>query len=241
MQGQPTSTGLRSQYQRTMLEIRGAFEAGASGSATLAARTAAIDTLVTGLWHLAYASDPRIANGVALAAIGGYGRRELFPYSDVDLLFLLDASVQEKDVKETIRRIGQELWDSGIRVSPATRKLAECERFSEDNAEFTISLLDHRFLAGDAVLYKKLDTVTVPKLIERDRKQILARLLELTRERHAKYGDTLFHLEPNVKDCPGGLRDIHVCGWLATLDGDVVVDNDAEFRSAVEFLHLVRC
>ena len=61
--------------------------------------------------------------------MGGYGRQELFPYSDVDLLFLLDGKLAEKDVKDAIRRVNQELWDCGIRVSPATRKLAECEQF----------------------------------------------------------------------------------------------------------------
>src|SRR4051812_32651976 len=197
-----TGSEYQRQYQRSMLEIRGAFETGASGSATITARTTAMDELAISLWERAAKTDPRVANGVALLAIGGYGRRELFPCSDVDLLFLLDSRVQEKDVKETIRRVGQELWDCGIRLSPATRKLAECERFSEDNAEFTLSLMDHRLLAGDSVLYAKLADEAVPKLIERDRKSILSRLLELTRERHAKYGDTLFHLEPNIKDCP---------------------------------------
>ena len=231
------------QYQRKTLEIRGAFEAGATGAATLAARTAAMDELVIALWQRAVENDSKIAGGIALLAIGGYGRKELFPYSDVDLLFLLDGRVQEKDVKETIRRIGQELWDCGIRVSPATRKLAECERFSEDNAEFTLSLMDHRLLAGDAALYAKLSGETAPKLIERDRKSIVSRLLEITRDRHSKYGDTLFHLEPNIKDCPGGLRDVHVCGWLAVLDGvsQPTSSDDIEFWQAVEFLRLVRC
>ena len=247
--GDPTGSDLRSQhqqqYQRKMLEIRGAFETGASGSATLAARTAAMDDLVSSLWQHAVASDSRIASGVALLAIGGYGRKELFPYSDVDLLFVLDARVLEKDVKETIRRLSQDLWDCSIRVSPATRTLAECQRFSEDNAEFTLSLMDHRFLAGDSGLYAKLAAQTVPKLLDRDRKAILSSLLELTRERHKKYGDTLFHLEPNIKDCPGGLRDVHVCGWLAQLENidakTVAQPEDVEFRQAVEFLRLVRC
>lgn len=235
----------RSLYQRRMLEIRGAFEAGSSGSAVLAGRTSAVDELVGDLWREARELNARLDGGVALLAVGGYGRRELFPFSDVDLLFLLDAKIHEKDVKESIRRIGQEMWDCGIRVSQTVRKLAECERFSEENAEFTLALLDHRFLAGDADLYAKLAAETLPKLVERDRQQILGRLLELTRERHAKYGSTLFHLEPNIKDCPGGLRDVHVCGWLKALDGSsatpATVAENASFGQAVEFLHLVRC
>ena len=242
------STGreLRSRYQRRMLEIRGAFETGASGSATLGARSAAMDELVQALWQQAVENDKRLASGIAVLAIGGYGRRELFPYSDVDLLYLLDARFNERDVKDSLRHISQKLWDSGIRVSPATRKLNECDRFAEENAEFTLSLMDHRLLIGDAEVYSKLVEETFPKLLERERKAVATRLMQLTRERHAKYGDTLFHLEPNIKDCPGGLRDVHVCAWLAKLQ-PIAVSNgagtldDSEFRQAVEFLRLVRC
>jgi [Protein-PII] uridylyltransferase len=243
---------MRERYQRKMVEIRAAFEAGASGAATIAARSQAIDELASGLWGEEVQRDRRLATGISLVAIGGYGRGQLFPYSDVDLLFLLDGRLAEKDVKDAIRRVNQEMWDSGIRISPATRKLAECERFDEENAEFAVSLMDHRRLAGDALLYRKLATVTIPKLLQREQKGLMARLTELTRARHAKYGDTLFHLEPNIKDCPGGLRDVHVCSWM-TLLRDVGSDSatrapkngnaeeDSEFSKAVEFLWLVRC
>jgi [protein-PII] uridylyltransferase len=242
--------GMRDRYRRRMLEIRGAFDAGASGAATITARTEALDELVSALWGQAVEQDARLASGIALVAIGGYGRRELFPYSDVDLLFLIDGRLAEKDLKDAIRRLNQELWDCGIRVSPATRKLAECERFDEENTEFTLSLMDHRLVTGDAAFYEKLGQ-TLVKLLNKERKAIVARLLALTRTRHAKYGDTLFHLEPNIKDCPGGLRDAHVCGWMAVLDGSGAKNGEAgspapseegdEFRHAVDFLWLVRC
>ena len=187
--------------------------------------------------------------------MGGYGRQELFPYSDVDLLFLLDARVAEKDVKDVIRRLNQEMWDCGIRVSPTTRKIGECESSTEENAEFTVSLMDHRMLAGDTGLYDKLVVQTLPKLLQREQKPLTARLIELTRVRHAKYGDTLFHLEPNIKDCPGGLRDVHVCGWLSALQWVSSQKNEGtgtreqRFRSRRSgvsarqwsFLRLVRC
>lgn len=241
-----TGTERRNLYQRRMLEIRGSFEAGSSGTAALAARTSAIDELVLGLWQGAVSNYGVLQSGVAVIAIGGYGRRELFPYSDIDLLFLLDAKVSEKEIKEPIKRICQEMWDCGIRVAQTLRRVAECERFSEDNAEFTFALMDHRLLAGDTALYARLSQDIVPKLLERDRTPILDRLLELTEERHAKYGSTLFHLEPNIKDCPGGLRDIHVCGWLRMFDGRppenaVAASDDLGFRQAIEFLRLVRC
>jgi [protein-PII] uridylyltransferase len=250
------SSGMRGNYQRRMLELRGAFEAGgASGAVTIAARAAAVDELVRELWRQAVEGDKRLASGVALVALGGYGRRELFPYSDVDLFFLLDGRVAEKEVKDAIRRVNQEMWDCGMRVSPVTRKVAECERFDPENAEWAFSLMDHRMVAGDAGLYDKLVGQCVPKLLQREHKNLMVRLLELTRARHAKYGDTLFHLEPNIKDCPGGLRDAHACGWMAKLrevasqekkNGDgagaiVSVEEGNEFRKAVEFLWLVRC
>ncbi|MEO8737852.1 MAG: [protein-PII] uridylyltransferase [Edaphobacter sp.] len=249
---EPTSSGMRGKYQRRMLEIRGAFDAGASGAATIAARSKALDEFATGLWKQEVQNDRRLATGISLVAIGGYGRAQLFPFSDVDLLFLLDGRLAEKDVKDAIRRVNQEMWDSGIRISPATRKLSECERFDEENAEFAVSLMDHRQIAGDPALYRKLATVTVPKLLQREQKSLMARLTELTRSRHAKYGDTLFHLEPNIKDCPGGLRDIHVCDWMTLLRGVGLeperhfssvrnAEDDGEFRKAVEFLWLVRC
>src|SRR5271155_4453315 len=107
-----TSSGMRGAYQRRMLEIRGAFEAGgASGAVTIEARAVAVDQLVSALWRLEVERNPRLSAGVALAAVGGYGRRELFPYSDVDLLFLLDGRVAEKEVKDAIRRGDQEMWD----------------------------------------------------------------------------------------------------------------------------------
>jgi [protein-PII] uridylyltransferase len=137
-----------------------------------------------------------------------------------------------------------------------TRRLAECEKFDSENAEFVLSLMDHRMLAGDGALYEKLAAQCVPKLLQREHKTVMVRLLELTRARHAKYGDTLFHLEPNIKDCPGGLRDVHVCGWMTRLReiaaqapkkgsgdtaGSASTEDDKEFRKAVEFLWVVRC
>lgn len=243
--------GMHERYQRRMQEIRAAFDAGATGAATIAARARALDEFAGGLWAREIERDRRLSVGISLVAIGGYGRAQLFPYSDVDLLFLLDGRLAEKDVKDAIRRVNQEMWDAGIRISPATRRLAECERFDAENAEFAISLMDHRPIAGDAALYKKLARQTVPNMLHRERRRLMSRLMELTSARHAKYGQTIFHLEPNIKDCPGGLRDVHVWDWMTMLraigvDGKAVAggtetEERAEFREAVEFLWLVRC
>jgi [protein-PII] uridylyltransferase len=256
MQESPTTgEGLCGQYQRRLLEIRGAFATGASGAETVAARAAAVDDLIVGLWKLAVVETPALGQGIALLAVGGYGRRELFPYSDVDLLYLLDGKVSEAEIKQPLRRISQQLWDCGIRLSPTSRKRSETERFDAENAEFTVALLDHRLLAGDAAVYQRLVEVGLPKMLERENKALASGLVKLTDERHAKYGDTPFHLEPSIKDCPGGLRDVHVCAWLQRLadagqdaktntdsaGGGVAAGDREEFRQAVEFLFTVRC
>jgi [protein-PII] uridylyltransferase len=248
--------GMCGEYQRRMLAIRDAFKSGASGSATIAARAQAMDELIVGLWKHAVEQTPALASGVALGALGGYGRSELFPYSDVDLLYLLDGKVSERELKQPIRRISQELWDCGIRLSPQTRKRSEAEKFDADNVEFSLAVLDHRFLCGDAAVYERFAGVGLPKMLERESKAMMAGLVQLTSDRHKKYGDTLFHLEPSIKDCPGGLRDVHVCAWMQTL-ADVgsgkkleavsqkkkglAAGDREEFAEAVEFLFLVRC
>lgn len=237
----------RRHYDEQMQLIRTAFEAHphrlTSGAAAVNARSTAVDTLVTTLWSEVLAAEPNLSAGVAIVAVGGYGRRELFPYSDVDLMFLLGAGVSERSVKDAIRRLSQALWDAGLRVSPMTRTLAECGHFEPENVEFTLALFDARHVTGDAKLTAQLTEQALPKLIARDRKPVIARLLSVTTARHARYGDTLFHLEPNVKECPGGLRDAHVCEWLARLSRTHDApreEHPVEFVEAREFLLLVR-
>ena len=104
-----------------------------------------------------------------------------------------------------------------LKLSPATRNLAECERLDPNNVEFAISLLDCRYLAGDRELFSRLREKAVPRLVGRDCQNLIQNLGEITRARHHKFGNTVFHLEPNVKDGPGGLRDYNVANWLALI------------------------
>ena len=234
----------RARYQAAMDSVRESFEQTCSrlqaGTAATAGRSDATDSLVQELWTAVVREEPAIVTGLALVALGGYGRRELFFYSDVDLMFLHDGKVPERSTKEAVRRLNQAMWDAGLRVSPVTRTLAECERFDPENVEFTLAMLDARAVAGDAGLSAKLLEKIIGKLVVRDRKKIVARLLQVTRTRHAKYGETLFHLEPNLKECPGGLRDAHVCAWLERLSEEAGAAASPEFREAREFLLLVR-
>ena len=230
---------MRAEYERRMVEIRRGFESDGDGLIAIAARTSLADELVGRLWGAELDADAALGKGIVLVAVGGYGRGHLFPYSDIDLLFCAEKAEAEA-AKDAIRRVSQALWDCAMRVSPTTRKLAECERFSTENGEFGLSLLDRRLVAGDVTVFGKLEEKVRGKLMVRDAKAIRTELAALTRERHAKYGDTLFHLEPNVKDCPGGLRDANVCGWLRMLQSSADAAGE-EFEEAVAFLAATRC
>src|SRR5271167_4031053 len=206
---------LRSFYRQEFERLRTEFEANGSGEATVRDRTAVVDKLVLQLWEQHVAA--RAGSGFALVALGGFGRRSLFPHSDVDLLFLAESEALRGRVKEPVRSICQEMWDIGLKVSATTRTLDDCARFDQDNVEFTISLLDCRFLTGDAALFERLHGRILPQLVARECGELIQRLTEVTRTRHLRFGKTIFHLEPNLKDGPGGLRDFHVSRWLALI------------------------
>jgi [protein-PII] uridylyltransferase len=182
--------------------------------ATLAARSAAVEESV----RQAYSAtlEPKFPTGLTLVSVGGFGRRELFPHSDVDLLVLIDADLPTAAVKERLSIFLQSLWDSGLRPSHSVHTVADCVTEQEQNVELTISLLDRRWLAGDAALFQMLDQ-KFRAFIHKRGEAVARQLAALALARRAKFQNTIYHLEPNVKDTPGGLRDLQTVRWLAIL------------------------
>ncbi len=181
---------------------------------TLAGRTAEVEERV----RQAYAKtlEPSFRKGLAVVAVGGFGRSELFPHSDVDLLLLAESD-KNLPPRENISAFLQGLWDSGLRPSHSVHSVADCCVEHEDNAEFTISLLDRRMLAGDAALYQTLEDKF--RQFQAKRGHSLARKIAgLAEGRRAKYQNTIYHLEPNVKETPGALRDLQTTRWLLILE-----------------------
>jgi [protein-PII] uridylyltransferase len=228
------------------------FTVTGDGRAAVAQRTKLIEGILQRLWQDLISADAAGPQGFALVATGGFGRGWLFPCSDIDLLFLSADHSGEEKYKAAIRRFSQELWDLRLKLSPASRCLAECDRFDPTNTEFTISLLDCRYLAGDRELFARLHDKLIPKLVTRESKALLQGLAEVTRERHAKFGQTVFHLEPNLKETPGGLRDYNVACWLALISAMSKLGDWPEgsllrapvrkqLDSALEFLMAARC
>ena len=252
---------LRDLYVRESAAIEQEFSVTGEGRTALARRTALVDTIVQRLWNEIIVSsqpgsspaDPDSPKNLALVATGGFGRGWLFPHSDIDLLFLHASASSESEFKDPIRRFSQELWDLRLKLSPATRNLAECEKLDPNNIEFAISLLDCRYLAGDRELFSRLHEKVVPRLVGRECQNLIQNLGEITRARHHKFANTVFHLEPNVKDGPGGLRDYNVANWLALISAmeKLKVWPDAQtllpvssrraFDAALDFQMSVRC
>jgi len=228
------------------------FAASGDGRAVVAQRTLLIEEILKRLWREFVSSGEHLPRGFSLVATGGFGRGWLFPYSDIDLLFLFSDRAGEEAHKEQIQRLSQELWDLKLKLSPASRTLSECDRFDPNNTEFTISLLDCRFLAGDPELFARLHDKVIPKLVARESKALLQGLAEVTQERHGKFGQTVFHLEPNLKETPGGLRDCNVASWLALISSmshlggwpdssSLRAPVRKQLDAALEFLMAARC
>src|ERR1700731_1616868 len=159
-----TST-LQELYAEETAKIREHFEASGDGKAAIRDRAFLIDSVVIELWHeVTGAGDP--LEGFCIAAMGGYGRRALFPYSDIDFLFLYEKEGQEEYLgRKIIAPLSQSLWDLHLRVSPTTRTLAECRKLHRGNIEFNISLLDCRYICGDAELYQRLRSRALPAMV----------------------------------------------------------------------------
>jgi [protein-PII] uridylyltransferase len=243
---------LRSSLAEGSARIARDFAVSGDGRAAVSQRTRLIEEILQRLWQELMPAEEHGPQDFALVATGGFGRGWLFPYSDIDLLFLHADRSGEELHRDAIRQFSQELWDLKLKLSPASRTLAECDRFDPNNTEFTISLLDCRYLAGDSALFARLRDKLIPKLVMRESKPLLRGLAEVTRERHGKFGHTVFHLEPNLKETPGGLRDYNVACWLALIssmgqlgewpEGSLLrAPVRKQLDSALEFLMAARC
>ncbi|MCI0918071.1 [protein-PII] uridylyltransferase [Pseudomonas stutzeri] len=150
---------------------------------------------------------------IALVAVGGYGRGELHPYSDIDLLILLDDSDHEK-FRNSIEGFLTLLWDIGLEVGQSVRSVQECAEEARADLTIITNLMESRTIAGPEHLRQKMLKVTSPSEMWPSKEFFLAKRNEQA-ARHSKYNNTEYNLEPNVKGSPGGLRDIQTILWIA--------------------------
>lgn len=253
MPSETHATTLQDLYAEGSAKIRARFEQSGDGRAAIHDRSALMDSIIGELYGQ-FSAPAKQAGRFSIAAMGGYGRSALFPYSDIDILFLCEKLKDEELLRKTyISPLTQTLWDLHLRVSASTRTLAECGKLHRDNIEFNISLLDSRFVCGDASLFEQLRKQVLPGMVAREARPLMRELTGLALSRHEKYGKTIFHLEPNIKDGPGGLRDYQVACWLAQIgeakrSGELKKTDDllppalrSDAANAVTFLDAVRC
>ena len=168
------------------------------------------DTSIKQIWH-----DTGFDNQVCLVAVGGYGRGALYPYSDIDVLLLLPSGISAEEnpvLKSQIEKFISACWDNGLEIGSSVRNLEEC--IQESRADITVqtSLLEARRIVGNVALFKafknQYDEAMDPKAF------FVAKTLELS-QRHTKFENTPYSLEPNAKESPGGLRDLQIILWTA--------------------------
>jgi [protein-PII] uridylyltransferase len=167
-------------------------------------------------------------NPYTFIALGGYGRREQCLHSDVDVLLLFRKKIPE-EAKELIQEIIYPLWDLGLEVSSSTRTLKDCIKLAAQDFEVLTSLLDARFLCGISFLYLDLVDSIRPKILSRRSTAFVQWLVEKSYARHARFGDSSYLLEPNLKEGLGGLRDYHVMLWIARVNDQLKEPRDLEY------------
>ncbi|MFN2348821.1 MAG: [protein-PII] uridylyltransferase [Thioalkalivibrio sp.] len=189
--------------------LEAGFRSGVSVLELVQGRAAIIDRLLALAWE-GFGLDRKPS--LALVAVGGYGRGELHPGSDIDLLLLHGKTLSE-ETGEDLGRFLTFLWDIGLQVGHSVRSLESCTEEAGRDITVATNLMEARLLAGDVALMGHLESAMAPTLVWPSAEYFAAKLEE-QEARHHRYGDTAYRLEPNLKESPGGLRDIQMIGWV---------------------------
>ncbi len=186
------------------------WQKGVSGSALVRKHSDFIDH------HLAdsFAKNAPAEEGFALVALGGYGRQELYPFSDIDLMLLYDPANKD-ELNSLVEAILYPLWDTGLEVGHAVRTLEECMADASEDFFFRVAMLDARIIAGSAALFAELTDKYKTAYIEGKRQEFLEDMLEQRVKRETQYGRHTYLLEPHIKESCGGFRDIQSMVWTA--------------------------
>jgi len=241
----------------SQMNIRERFEAGLSGREATRAIAWSMDQLIRTLYkftvgHIYRQSNPTSGERLSVIAVGGYGRGEMAPYSDVDLLFLFPYR-QTPWGEQVVEYLLYMMWDLGLKVGNATRSVEECIRLAQTDITIRTSLLEARYLCGDPSLYRELRRCFRREIVAQTGPDYVEAKLSERDQRHKRFGDSRYVVEPNIKEGKGGLRDLHTLFWIGKYAFQVpkvadLVDHGvltpAEFRhfaKAEEYLWAVRC
>ncbi len=209
---------LRMEEHRLRIQHRG----GASGREVCSGRANLIDVILRHIFNGAqdYLKDRLPAEKtpkMSLIAVGGYGRGELCPCSDVDIMFLHDAAGRKLHpyVDEVIQQVLYMLWDIGFKVGHASRSLNDAIAHANEDMQSKTAMIESRLIDGDSALFQKFRDLLVEKCVTPYTAQYIRWRIDDQKERHAKFGDTVFIQEPNIKNGCGSLRDVQNIRWVA--------------------------
>ena len=190
--------------------LRQAFEQGEDPVLLVFERARFMDRILQQAYRHCFAGCKQ---QLALLAVGGYGRGELHPYSDVDLMILVDATETES-TRDLISAFFTLLWDIRLEIGHSVRTVEDCIQEAEADITVATNIMEARLLAGNEDLFERMQAATGPDRVW-DSKAFFQAKLDEQIQRHAKFHDTAYNLEPNIKENPGGLRDIQMIGWVA--------------------------
>ena len=206
---------LRGTIERYNTDQSASFRAGADIGALTHERAQFVDRLLVALWQTSGWTDPAHQARASLLAVGGYGRGELSPHSDIDVLVLMDpASGDIEPLQPAIENFVARLWDLGLDVGHSVRTIDECAHVARADITIITSLMEARTLCGDDRLRQAMRQVTSAQKIWSSAEFYRAKLMEQA-ARHRRFDHVDYNLEPNVKGGPGGLRDIQTVRWVA--------------------------
>ncbi|RNC69578.1 MAG: [protein-PII] uridylyltransferase [Desulfuromonadales bacterium] len=200
-------------------EIKAKHRSGAPGEVVVRDITAMADTLIRKLFRSITKDVGHAGRGrehLTLMAIGGYGRGELNPYSDIDLMFLYSGKDQAR-VEDIAQKLLYFLWDMRLDVGYSVRNLQDCVEMAASDLTVRTALLDARVLAGSRILFKEFEKVMLTQILSKRSDSFIKEKVAELRKRREKYGSSVYLLEPNVKESEGGLRDLHTALWVAKI------------------------
>ena len=202
---------IRQTVARISASLHEQFRDGADIRWLIRERAKRIDTVMSALWSQA---GLHLIDGIALAAVGGYGRGELHPHSDIDLLLILADDGIASEHRDALESFIASLWDTGLTIGHSVRTPEDCRQAAIDDITIATNLMESRWLAGAPSLLDQVQRITGPDQIWPSAEFFRAKWDEQI-ARHRKFNNTEYNLEPNVKGCPGGLRDVQTIGWIA--------------------------
>jgi [protein-PII] uridylyltransferase len=248
---------LRQALQQGRAEIRQRFEQNGNGTETVRGLSFLMDQLLRVLYdfvgnHVYPLANPTAGEHMTVAAVGGYGRGELAPYSDIDLLFLLPYK-STPHTEQVVEYMLYALWDLGIKVGQATRSIEDTLRHAQADLTIRTAVLEARYIWGDQALFADLRRRFESEIIRRTAAEFVQAKLAERKQRHQRMGDSRYVVEPNVKEGKGGLRDLQTLFWIAKyiyrvddveklVEQGVLSGKEAHrFERAQNFLWTVRC